>query len=164
MMGIILPPEAKRLCHPELEMSSVPGKNRTHYRDSFYESQLLFGARLIDLYMITPDLTVIDGITGGEGTAFIRPGADDTVPVASRRAFASTNLVNVDTIAGWFMGYDPRDPQVAGYPEQAMLWPNYFGEIRGFGYMNPEKIRILGDRQLIEPVHRYQHRVLYTFI
>ena len=80
MMGAILPPNAKRLCHPEFERAAVPGRPSHFYRGAYYEALMYFGARLADLYLITPDLVVIDGVIAGEGSGFLVPETDETRP------------------------------------------------------------------------------------
>jgi uncharacterized protein (DUF362 family) len=59
--------------------------------------------KLIDiLYLFQPDLTVIDGIIGGEG---LTPGPIDPVPMGV--ILTGTNGVEVDRVATRMMGFDP---------------------------------------------------------
>ena len=54
------------------------------------------------LYLFKPDLTVIDGIIGGEGNS---PGP--VQPVAMDTIVSGTNSVEVDRVVTEMMGYDP---------------------------------------------------------
>jgi uncharacterized protein (DUF362 family) len=63
----------------------------------------LINKKLVDLlYLIKPDLTVIDGIIGGEGNT---PGPVD--PVDVRVIISGNNSVEVDRVTTRMMGIDP---------------------------------------------------------
>ncbi len=55
------------------------------------------------LYLFKPDLTVIDGIIGGEGNT---PSPVDPVPVG--KIVVSNNSVEADRITTYMMGFDPE--------------------------------------------------------
>lgn len=80
-------------------MGTLPGNMR--YRNHTYQ----IGSKLTDLlYLLNPDLTVIDGIVGGEGGT---PAPVD--PVKSGVIFSGTNGVEADRVAARFMGFDPDE-------------------------------------------------------
>ncbi len=54
------------------------------------------------LYLFKPDLTIVDGIIGGEGNT---PGPND--PVIMDRIVTGTNSVEVDRVVTELMGFDP---------------------------------------------------------
>ncbi len=59
--------------------------------------------KLVDiLHLIEPDLTVIDGLVGGEGNC---PAPVD--PVDSRVIISGTNCLETDRVAARMMGFDP---------------------------------------------------------
>lgn len=78
-------------------MGVLPGYMR--YRNHGHQIE----AKLVDLlYLFQPDLTVIDGIIGGEG---MTPGPVDPVKVGM--IVTGTNSVEVDRVATRIMGFDP---------------------------------------------------------
>ena len=59
------------------------------------------------MYLFKPDLTVIDGIIGGEGNT---PGPND--PVIFDRIICGTNAVEVDRVTTELMGFDPNENEL----------------------------------------------------
>ena len=78
------------------------------------------------LYLFRPDLTVIDGIIGGEGNT---PAPVDPVKVG--KIVVSNNSVEADRITTYMMGFDPNKNEL-------LLEADY----RGFG--DPD-VEIIGD-------------------
>jgi uncharacterized protein (DUF362 family) len=156
MMGVVLPAGEKPRFHAEFHRVERTANPPTFPRSAYCDSWIYFATRLVDLYSITPDLIVIDGIIGGEGSGFLVPDSKETMPVESHRAFGSTSGINVDAVASSFMGYDPRNPQVEGLPELDRLWWIYLGAKRGHGHEDVSKIQVLGDRALIKPDRRFR--------
>jgi uncharacterized protein (DUF362 family) len=156
MMGVILPPNAKRLMHAEFGNSAIPDQENQYENWRYYEALVLFGARLADLNQLTPDINMVDGVIASEGSGFLEPDTDETVPVDSRRAFAGINLFNVDAVASHFMGYDPREPNLELFPEMEKFWWIFFGAMRGYGHMDIEKIPIIGNPVLIRSEKRFR--------
>lgn len=73
----------------------------THMRYRNHTWQI--NKKLTDLlYLFTPDLTVVDGIIGGEG---LTPGPID--PVLMDTIVSGTNSVEVDRVVTRMMGFDP---------------------------------------------------------
>jgi len=78
-------------------MGVLPGNMR--YRNHTWQ----IGKKLTDLlYLLNPDLTVVDGIVGGEGGT---PAPVDPVKVGM--ILSGTNGVEVDRVAARVMGFDP---------------------------------------------------------
>ncbi len=74
--------------------------------------------KLVDLlYLFKPDLTVVDGIIGGEG---LTPAPVDPVKVG--KIIAGTNSVEVDRVVTRMMGFDPDQLRLTAAAEE-----------RGFG-------------------------------
>lgn len=87
----------------------------------------LINKKLADLlYLFRPDLTVIDGIIGGEGNT---PAPVD--PVRVGKIIASNNSVEADRITTYMMGFDP---------EKNLLMKE--AKARGFG---DDSVTIIGD-------------------
>ena len=81
------------------------------------------------LYIINPDITIIDGIIGGEGNT---PAPVD--PVAVGKIIVSDNSVECDKTATAIMGFDPKSIKLICEMEK-----------RGFGEKNTE---IIGDQSV----------------
>ncbi len=156
MMGILLPYDKKYIMHAELSplWGDLPGRPR----DKYYDCLWSFSKRLIDLYSLKPDISVIDGILGGEGhgVANSYKGEQVTFPVESHRAFAGTNSINVDTVCSYFMGHNPMNPRFEHLPEMKFIPWLYLGQKKGYGYMYVNRIPIVGDKKLIEPEYRFR--------
>ncbi|MBD3190416.1 MAG: DUF362 domain-containing protein [Candidatus Heimdallarchaeota archaeon] len=61
--------------------------------------------KLVDiLYLLKPDLVIIDGIIGGEGNA---PAPVE--PILSNVIVSGTNCVETDRVAAKLMGFDPKE-------------------------------------------------------
>lgn len=82
------------------------------------------------LYLFKPDLTVIDGIIGGEGNT---PGPN--VPVIMDRIICGTNAVEVDRVTTELMGFDPNKNKLI-----------IEADIRGFG--DPD-VEVIGDKRVV---------------
>jgi uncharacterized protein (DUF362 family) len=95
-------------------------RNRDHNR--------LINHKLVDmLYLFKPDLTLIDGVVGGEGEC-----PAPVFPVDSRAIIAGDHAVETDRAAARFMGFDPDDIELMRAADEL-----------GFG--DPEGARVLGD-------------------
>lgn len=79
------------------------------------------------LYLFKPDLTVIDGIIGGEGNT---PGPND--PVIVDKIITGTNSVEVDRVVTEMMGFDPKKNKLL-----------IEATAKGFG---DDQVEIYGDR------------------
>lgn len=82
------------------------------------------------MYLFKPDLTVIDGIIGGEGNT---PGPND--PVIFDRIICGTNAVEVDRVTTELMGFDPNENELIKEADK-----------RGFGDPNVE---IIGEKRVV---------------
>lgn len=82
------------------------------------------------MYLFKPDLTVIDGIIGGEGNT---PGPND--PVVFDRIICGTNAVEVDRVTTELMGFDPNENDLIIEADK-----------RGFGDPNVE---IIGEKRVV---------------
>lgn len=82
------------------------------------------------MYLFKPDLTVIDGIIGGEGNT---PGPND--PVLFDRIICGTNAVEVDRVTTELMGFDPNKNDLIIEADK-----------RGFGDPNVE---IIGEKRVV---------------
>ena len=106
-------------------MGMLPGYMR--YRNHNYNIE----AKLVDmLYLFKPDLTVVDGIIGGEGNT---PGPVDPVKVGM--IVTGTNSVEVDRVVTRIMGFDPENLALMKEAEK-----------RGFG--DPE-VEIIGTERVV---------------
>ena len=92
------------------------------------------------MYAFKPDLTVIDGIIGGEGNT---PGPND--PVLFDRIICGTNAVEVDRVTTELMGFDPAE---SGLLKSA--------DKKGFGDPNVE---IIGEKRVV-PFRRAEPTLL----
>ena len=156
MMGIILPFDKKYIMHAELTPMWAQTKERK--REDYFKTVWSFSKRLIDLYSLAPDFSVVDGVTGGEGHGVANEykGEQVTFPVESHRAFASTNSINLDTVCGHFMGHNPMHPGFSSLPEMKFIPWLYLAQKRKYGYMYLKRIPILGDEKLIEPEYTFR--------
>jgi hypothetical protein len=83
-------------------MGTLPGNMR--YRNHTWQ----INKKLTDLlFLFKPDLTVVDGIIGGEG---LTPGPVD--PVRMDTIVSGTNSVEVDRVVTRMMGFDPDKNQL----------------------------------------------------
>ncbi len=82
------------------------------------------------MYLFKPDLTVIDGIIGGEGNT---PGPND--PVIFDRIICGTNAVEVDRVTTELMGFDPNENELIKEADK-----------RGFG--DPD-VEIIGEKRVV---------------
>ena len=82
------------------------------------------------MYLFKPDLTVIDGIIGGEGNT---PGPND--PVIFDRIICGTNAVEVDRVTTELMGFDPNQNDLIIEADK-----------RGFG--DPD-VEIIGEKRVV---------------
>ena len=83
------------------------------------------------MYLFKPDLTVIDGIIGGEGNT---PGPND--PVIFDRIICGTNAVEVDRVTTELMGFDPNENELIKEADK-----------RGFG--DPD-VEIIGEKRVVQ--------------
>lgn len=83
------------------------------------------------LYLFKPDLTVVDGIIGGEGNT---PGPND--PVIMDTVVTGTNSVEVDRAVTKMMGFDPKKNKLLIEADK-----------RGFGDKNTE---IIGEKEVVK--------------
>ncbi len=156
MMGCIQNPDCRYVMH--LEFATRWSKD-VNNADVYYEVIWGLSNRLIDYYSIAPDFSVIDGIVGGEGhgVQHLSPwGEQISFPVESHRAFAGTNSVNLDAICAYFMGHNPMIPKYDDLGRMKFIPWLYAGQKKKYGYMYINRIRVLGDRSLIEPEHKYR--------
>ncbi len=82
------------------------------------------------LYLFKPDLTVIDGIIGGEGNT---PGPN--VPVIMDRIICGTNAVEVDRVTTELMGFDPTKNKLL-----------IEADARGF---NDPNVEVIGEKRVV---------------
>ena len=82
------------------------------------------------LYLFKPDLTVVDGIIGGEGNT---PGPND--PVIMDTIVTGTNSVEVDRVVTEMMGFDPTKNKLLIEAGK-----------RGFGDPNTE---VIGEKKIV---------------
>ena len=93
---------------------------------------------------LMPHLSVIDGYIGMEGNG--------PVSGTSKRwgiAIAGNKAVEVDAITAWLMGFNPKD---VGYL--------YFLHKMGYGEIDPNKIRIIGERPDLFKTRFIPHRTI----
>lgn len=83
------------------------------------------------LYLFKPDLTVVDGIIGGEGNT---PGPND--PVIMDRIVTGTNSVEVDRVVTELMGFDPTKNKLLIEAGK-----------RGFGDPN---VQVIGEKRIVK--------------
>jgi uncharacterized protein (DUF362 family) len=87
--------------------------------------------KLVDiLHLIKPDLTLIDGLVGGEGNC---PAPVD--PVDSRVMISGNNCVETDRVATRMMGLNPEDTQLIRAADAA-------------GFADPQ-VEIVGQQKII---------------
>jgi len=90
--------------------------------------------KLVDiLQLIEPDLTIIDGLVGGEGNC---PAPVD--PVDSRVIISGNNCVETDRVAAQMMGFDPQDIQLIRA-----------ADVAGFA---DSQVEIVGEQKIV-PFH-----------
>jgi len=124
-------------------------------REYYVDSINKFSERLCDLAALAPDISVVDGVTAGEGCGITlfrrwrgRQGGRIQWSIPAHIAFAGTNLINVDAVAANFMGYAGTAPAIDGLPELKTLpWLEYAQKNR-YGKANPEKVKLLGAEEL----------------
>ncbi len=83
------------------------------------------------LYLFHPDLTVVDGIIGGEGNT---PGPNH--PVIMNRIVSGTNSVEVDRVTTELMGFDPTKNKLLIEAGK-----------RGFG--DPD-VEVIGEKRIVK--------------
>ena len=83
------------------------------------------------LYLFKPDLTVIDGIIGGEGNT---PGPND--PVLMDTIVTGTNSVEADRVVTEMMGFDPNKNKLLIEAGK-----------RGFGDPN---VKVIGEKKIVK--------------
>lgn len=87
--------------------------------------------KLVDiLQLIKPDLTIIDGLVGGEGNC---PAPVD--PVDSRMIISGNNCVETDRVATRMMGFDPQEIQLIRAADAA-------------GFADPQ-VEIIGEQKVV---------------
>ncbi len=87
--------------------------------------------KLVDiLQLVKPDLTIIDGLVGGEGNC---PAPVD--PVDSRVMISGNNCVETDRVATRMMGYDPQDIRLIRTADAA-------------GFADPQ-VEIVGEQKIV---------------
>lgn len=155
MMGIILPYDKKYIMHAEL--NNQWGKGKDLSREKYFDTLWSFSKRVIDLYTLAPDFSVVDGVIAGEGHGVANEykGNQVTFPVEAHRAFASTNSINLDAVAAYFMGYNPMQPDFKDLPELKLNPWLYLAQKKTYGYMDVKKIKVVGDPALIEPEKKF---------
>jgi uncharacterized protein (DUF362 family) len=106
-------------------MGTLPSNMR--YRNHTWQIE----KKLTDLlYLFKPDLTVVDGIIGGEG---LTPGPID--PVRVGRIVTGTNSVEVDRVVTRMMGFDPAKNNLIAEADK-----------RGFG---DPCVKVIGDMDVV---------------
>jgi uncharacterized protein (DUF362 family) len=84
--------------------------------------------RLVDTaQVVTPALNIIEGIVGREGTGFQR-GKNRALGLI----VAGINLVAVDSLASYLMGFDPQQLGYLKLAAEAGLGPNRIEELKIF--------------------------------
>jgi len=106
-------------------MGTLPGNMR--YRNHSWQ----INKKLVDLlYLFKPDLTIIDGIIGGEGHT---PAPVDPVKVGM--IVSGTNSVETDRVATKVMGFDPAEIEL-------------MAEAKAKGFGDPE-CKIYGNMRIV---------------
>jgi uncharacterized protein (DUF362 family) len=85
--------------------------------------------KLVDLLnVLNPHLVIVDGIVGGENSE------SNTVAVNHGVMLAGDNVVEVDAVGAYLMGFDPLDIRFLKIAED-----------RGFGECDVSRIKVIGD-------------------
>ncbi len=108
----------------------VPGKRKVSWHFEAGHDKMAFAKMLVEFYqMLSPRLTILDGIIGMEGDG---PGSGD--PRKMGIIAASSDAVAMDIIVSRMVGLDPEElPTTKAAMEL------------GIGETDPEKIEIIGD-------------------
>ncbi|HKJ89380.1 MAG TPA: DUF362 domain-containing protein, partial [Gammaproteobacteria bacterium] len=126
----------------------VPGKRKPQWHLSAGVDNLHFAGMLLDLHdMLSPRLTIMDGITGMEGNG---PGSGD--PVDLGLIFASPDAVAMDAVITRALGADNRDVPIlrcSGIRGEARCDPDNAGvlgltrdELRVRGFDFPPQVHL----------------------
>ncbi len=150
LMGTITPSNERHLCGISREYAERQNEI-TPNGITLREEHLC--RKLCDLSLAsTPDLNIIDGIIGRDGTAF-RHGKN----IQTNLAIAGKNVVSVDAVGSYLMGFDPAG---IGYLKIAAQ--------RGLGVTDIEKIRLYEarDGQLIpcKDITRFMSRIPFEVL
>lgn len=137
LMGCILPYNEKReAIHPVFERIHERVGDRKFTQEEFAEASIDFATRLCDFVTALvikdkPNLVIIDGFVGRDGTGFADKGETKNM----RLVLAGENVVAVDTVGAQIMGFDPRKdiPHLKLAAE------------RGLGSNDLTKIEIIGE-------------------
>jgi len=128
LMGTITPPQDRHLCGISRQYAER-AHEITPNGITLREEHLC--RKLCDLSLASkPDLNIIDGIFGRDGTAF-HHGKN----IQTNLAIAGRNVVTVDAVASYLMGFDPAG---IGYLKIAAQ--------RGLGEVDIEKIEVYEAR------------------
>ena len=110
--------------------NAVFGGIRKGDRASMHRGYLTINYNLAKIAtMVMPDLGVVDGVVGMEGNGPVSGTAKSWGAV-----FASANLVNLDSLVAYAMGFNPED---IGYLYFLAKW--------GYGEIDVKRIRVVGD-------------------
>jgi len=124
LMGTIVPARARHLCSIGSEYASRA--NEITPNGIMLREELLC-RKLCDLSLASkPDLNIIEGITGRDGTAF-HHGKN----IQTNLVIGGKNVVSVDAVASYLMGFDPMG---IGYLKIA--------DQRGLGVIDVTKIKV----------------------
>ena len=139
IIGEVIRGERLYVSHPKTKCNIYPGVT-LGFKNSMGTYSVNMRARnhtwqinkkLTDImYLFKPDLTVIDGIIGGEGNT---PGPND--PVIFDRIICGTNAVEVDRVTTELMGFDPNENELIKEADK-----------RGFG--DPD-VEIIGEKRVV---------------
>jgi len=100
LMGTIVPPHTKHLCSVPREYA---GRQNEITPNGIELREELLCQRICDLSLASkPDLNIVEGIVGRDGTAFHHGKNIQTDLVVGGK-----NIVSVDAVASYLMGFDP---------------------------------------------------------
>ena len=162
--------DQRHMMHIELDngISEAYRSRSRMKREDYVDSIDKFSERLCDLAALAPDISVVDGVTAGEGCGIAlfqrwrgQQGDRMQWSVPAHVAFAGTNPINVDAVATNFMGYPAMTSAIEGLSELKTLpWLEYAQKNR-YGKANPEEVKLLGIKEL--PVFEKKFR-LYRMV
>jgi len=103
LQGIVVPISERHMCTRFPRYDGDRGAPNQDLSDAGLDTHERWANKILDIYLAAkPDLNVIEGIVGRDGTGFHR-GSN----IPTRLAIAGVNGPAVDTIGSFVMGFDP---------------------------------------------------------
>lgn len=149
LQGIVVPIGERHMCTPFPRYEGDRGGRGSEISpDNKLDTHERWANKILDIYLAAkPDLNLVEGIVGRDGTGFHR---GDNLP--TRTAIGGSNPVAVDTLASFIMGFDPAKLTYLREAGKRSLGPNQVSELEIYEVTEGGRVKPCDDpEKLVSP-------------